>query len=184
MLALENRKEPQALQYLYRLLDIANKGHLNVFDLNFFFRVMYHVYRGIVYAVYLLDVLGESHTAQLLLDHYCTRIFLWVMVLCQYLWYISTYITYDIQNYSWLFLGIWNIIMYSGIQGFRPPCKPYSLQLPITFGYVQYMKRQIGAIFLTHISDHLRNIIRNINKFPNESFTYMHVGHPVIVAIQ
>jgi len=39
VLALENRKEPQALQYLFRLLDIENKGYLNVFDLNFFFRV-------------------------------------------------------------------------------------------------------------------------------------------------
>lgn len=39
VLALENRKEPQSLQYIFRLLDIQNKGHLNVFDLNFFFRV-------------------------------------------------------------------------------------------------------------------------------------------------
>ena len=39
VLALENRKEPQALQYLFRLLDVQNKGFLNVFDLNFFFRV-------------------------------------------------------------------------------------------------------------------------------------------------
>ena len=30
--------------------------------------------RGIVYAVYLLDVLVESHSAQLLLDYYCARI--------------------------------------------------------------------------------------------------------------
>ena len=35
---------------------------------------MYHVYRGIVYTLYLLDVLVESHTAQLLLDYYYTRI--------------------------------------------------------------------------------------------------------------
>ncbi|KAK2169605.1 hypothetical protein LSH36_8g01093 [Paralvinella palmiformis] len=40
VLALENRKEPQALQYLFRLLDIENKGYLNVFDLNFFFRAI------------------------------------------------------------------------------------------------------------------------------------------------
>ena len=33
-----------------------------------------HVYRGIVYTVYLIDVLVESHTAQLLLDYHCTRI--------------------------------------------------------------------------------------------------------------
>lgn len=40
VLALENRKEPQSLQYIFRLLDIQNKGHLNVFDLNFFFRAI------------------------------------------------------------------------------------------------------------------------------------------------
>ena len=39
VLALENRKEPQALQYLFRLIDVQNKGYLNVFDLNYFFRV-------------------------------------------------------------------------------------------------------------------------------------------------
>ena len=39
VLALENRREPQALQYLFRLLDVQNKGFLNIFDLNFFFRV-------------------------------------------------------------------------------------------------------------------------------------------------
>ena len=40
VLALENRKEPQALQYLFRLLDVQNKGFLNVFDLNYFFRAI------------------------------------------------------------------------------------------------------------------------------------------------
>ena len=35
---------------------------------------MDHVHRDIVYTVYLLDVLEESHTAQLLLDYYCTKI--------------------------------------------------------------------------------------------------------------
>ena len=33
-----------------------------------------HVHRDIVYTVYLFAVLVESHTAQLLLDYYCTRI--------------------------------------------------------------------------------------------------------------
>ena len=33
-----------------------------------------HVYRDIVYTGYLFDVLVESHTAQLLLDYYCTMI--------------------------------------------------------------------------------------------------------------
>ncbi|KAG8449543.1 hypothetical protein GDO86_016261 [Hymenochirus boettgeri] len=38
VLALENRKEPAALQYIFKLLDIENKGYLNVFFLNYFFR--------------------------------------------------------------------------------------------------------------------------------------------------
>jgi len=40
VLALENRKEPQSLQYMFRLLDVQNKGCLNIFDLNYFFRVL------------------------------------------------------------------------------------------------------------------------------------------------
>ncbi|CAH1791111.1 unnamed protein product [Owenia fusiformis] len=40
VLALENRKEPQSLQYLFRLLDVQNRGYLNVFALNFFFRAI------------------------------------------------------------------------------------------------------------------------------------------------
>lgn len=40
VLALENRKEPQALQYFYRILDVQNKGFLNVFSLNYFFRAI------------------------------------------------------------------------------------------------------------------------------------------------
>ncbi|KAI0231719.1 Serine/threonine-protein phosphatase 2A regulatory subunit B'' subunit gamma [Lamellibrachia satsuma] len=40
VLALENRKEPQALQYLFRLLDVQKKGHLNIFDINYFFRAI------------------------------------------------------------------------------------------------------------------------------------------------
>uniref|UniRef100_T1J5W6 Serine/threonine-protein phosphatase 2A regulatory subunit B'' subunit gamma n=1 Tax=Strigamia maritima TaxID=126957 RepID=T1J5W6_STRMM len=40
VLALENRRDPQALQYLFRILDIEGKGYLNVFALNFFFRAI------------------------------------------------------------------------------------------------------------------------------------------------
>lgn len=40
VLALENRSEPQSLQYLFRILDIDQKGWLNPFDLNFFFRAI------------------------------------------------------------------------------------------------------------------------------------------------
>lgn len=39
VLALENRKEPAALQYIFKLLDMENQGYLNVFSLNYFFRV-------------------------------------------------------------------------------------------------------------------------------------------------
>ncbi|KAF6040024.1 PPP2R3C [Bugula neritina] len=40
VLALENRRAPQSLQYFLRLLDINHKGHLNAFDLNYFFRAI------------------------------------------------------------------------------------------------------------------------------------------------
>ena len=38
VLAMENRREPAALQYLFKLLDVQNRGYLNVFALNTFFR--------------------------------------------------------------------------------------------------------------------------------------------------
>ncbi|KAK3093581.1 hypothetical protein FSP39_017691, partial [Pinctada imbricata] len=40
VLALENRREPQSLRYLFRILDVQHKGYLNVFSLNFFFRAI------------------------------------------------------------------------------------------------------------------------------------------------
>ncbi|XP_060536556.1 serine/threonine-protein phosphatase 2A regulatory subunit B'' subunit gamma-like [Cylas formicarius] len=40
VLALENRSEPQALGYLFRILDIKNCGYLDAFTLNFFFRAI------------------------------------------------------------------------------------------------------------------------------------------------
>lgn len=39
VLAMENRREPQALRYLFRILDVQHRGYLNVFSLNYFFRV-------------------------------------------------------------------------------------------------------------------------------------------------
>ncbi|KAK2510103.1 hypothetical protein MC885_007035 [Smutsia gigantea] len=45
VLALENRKEPAALQYIFKLLDIENKGYLNVFSLNYFFRAIQELMR-------------------------------------------------------------------------------------------------------------------------------------------
>ncbi|XP_014669021.1 PREDICTED: serine/threonine-protein phosphatase 2A regulatory subunit B'' subunit gamma-like [Priapulus caudatus] len=38
--ALENRREPQAMQYLFRILDVRHRGCLDVFALNFFFRAI------------------------------------------------------------------------------------------------------------------------------------------------
>lgn len=38
VLALENRKEPQALQYFFRILDVRQQGYLDAFTLNYFFR--------------------------------------------------------------------------------------------------------------------------------------------------
>ena len=40
VLAMENRKEPQSLQYFFRVLDVRGKGHLSAFELNFFFRAI------------------------------------------------------------------------------------------------------------------------------------------------
>ena len=38
VLALENRREPQALAYLFRILDVRHEGSINMFALNYFFR--------------------------------------------------------------------------------------------------------------------------------------------------
>jgi len=38
VLALENRKEPQSLQYFFRILDIRQQGFIDAFALNYFFR--------------------------------------------------------------------------------------------------------------------------------------------------
>ncbi|XP_037093338.1 serine/threonine-protein phosphatase 2A regulatory subunit B'' subunit gamma-like [Pollicipes pollicipes] len=40
VLALENRREPQALQYLFRILDVQQSASLNIFALNYFFRAI------------------------------------------------------------------------------------------------------------------------------------------------
>ncbi|XP_022081384.1 serine/threonine-protein phosphatase 2A regulatory subunit B'' subunit gamma-like [Acanthaster planci] len=40
VLAMENRREPQALQYFFRLLDVQGRSYLNVFALNYFFRAI------------------------------------------------------------------------------------------------------------------------------------------------
>lgn len=38
VLALENRREPQGLQYFFRILDVRHQGYLDAFTLNYFFR--------------------------------------------------------------------------------------------------------------------------------------------------
>ena len=38
VLALENRREPQALTYFFRILDVRQEGSLNTFVFNYFFR--------------------------------------------------------------------------------------------------------------------------------------------------
>lgn len=56
VLALENRKEPQSLAYLFRLLDIDGKGYLNEFDLNYFFRVCLTLVTVVLYCNGAADV--------------------------------------------------------------------------------------------------------------------------------
>lgn len=40
VLALENRRESQALQYLFRILDVKGQGYLDAFSLNYFFKAI------------------------------------------------------------------------------------------------------------------------------------------------
>lgn len=40
VLAMENKSEPQSLQYLFRVLDTRHEGYLSVFSLNYFFRAI------------------------------------------------------------------------------------------------------------------------------------------------
>ena len=40
VLALENRKEPQSLQYFFKILDVENQGYLTTFSLSYFFRAI------------------------------------------------------------------------------------------------------------------------------------------------
>lgn len=40
VLAMENKSEPQSLQYLFRILDTRHEGFLSVFSLNYFFRAI------------------------------------------------------------------------------------------------------------------------------------------------
>ena len=70
VLALENRREPQALQYIFKLLDIRNLGYLDVFALHYFFRSIQ------VLQLYPRSI-GEANLALLLLGFvkFFTQIF-------------------------------------------------------------------------------------------------------------
>ena len=39
VLAMDNKREPQALQYFFRLLDVNHHNYLNTFDLHYYFKV-------------------------------------------------------------------------------------------------------------------------------------------------
>ena len=41
VLAMDNKREPQALQYFFKLLDVNHRNYLNSFDLLFFFKVIW-----------------------------------------------------------------------------------------------------------------------------------------------
>ena len=71
VLALENRREPQALQYLFRLLDVQNKGYLNVFDLNYFFRVRHRGLNNLIVKPKYLSCIIQS---SLYIDTLCQKI--------------------------------------------------------------------------------------------------------------
>jgi len=60
VLAIENRKEPPSLQYMFRLLDVQNKGFLNIFDLNYFFRV--------IIALFIVLVFGDLYVTMMKLE--------------------------------------------------------------------------------------------------------------------
>jgi Ca2+-binding EF-hand superfamily protein len=38
VLAMENRKDPQAVQYFFRILDVRQQGYIDGFSINYFFR--------------------------------------------------------------------------------------------------------------------------------------------------
>lgn len=40
VLAMENKKTPQAIQYFWRVLDVYNKGAIDTFVINMFFRAV------------------------------------------------------------------------------------------------------------------------------------------------
>jgi hypothetical protein len=43
ILALENRKEPQAIYFFFSILDIKNQGFIDSFCINYFFKVLFAI---------------------------------------------------------------------------------------------------------------------------------------------
>lgn len=64
VLALENRQEPQSLQYLFRILDFDHQGYLTSFTLNYFFKVIHTLTMKIFFDIkhFVWFFLGNSRT--------------------------------------------------------------------------------------------------------------------------
>ena len=56
VLAMENRREPQSIQYFFRILDINQKGYLDSFCLHYFFKVLDKVVKQ-----FIIRILEHNH---------------------------------------------------------------------------------------------------------------------------
>lgn len=124
VLALENRKEPAALQYIFKLLDMENRGYLNVFSLNYFFRVsiahashkhaLMTEYLICIYSLHLHHqflILAPDHMSQDVASLFCFVFFFY------FFWvYISTYTYYKNTFTLSVFFQYFIIILF---------CRPF-----------------------------------------------------------
>lgn len=124
VLALENRKEPAALQYIFKLLDMENRGYLNVFSLNYFFRVsiahashkhaLMTEYLICIYSLHLHHqflILAPDHMSQDVASLFCFVFFFY------FFWvYISTYTYYKNTFTLSVFYQYFMIILF---------CRPF-----------------------------------------------------------
>ena len=73
VLAMENKKSPQALQYFWRVLDIYHKGAIDTFVINMFFRSVITKLETRVQTDYKIDdlgrVVGHGKACQSVLHH-------------------------------------------------------------------------------------------------------------------
>lgn len=60
VLAMENKKSPQALQYFFRVLDVFNKGAIDTFVINMFFRAVIQKLETRVQTDYKIDDLKDE----------------------------------------------------------------------------------------------------------------------------